>query len=306
MDVLLANEITPAMLVSTNAPERIGTQVEWSDQAWPAGSLVTRAATRRVYRAAYDVPSGGVPPEDNIAVATLPFWVDAGPMNRWAMFDKVMKTQTVGPPDGDLEVVIRPGVITDVWLANITNATAATVLVKDKTGGNVVYDETRGLSKTVTNFWDWWFAPFVFDTEKPFTGIPAYRQCEVTIKLTSAGNAGLGMVALGIPENLGCTLWNVDADFQRYTPTQANQSWGPVQQGGEITKDVSYQVFVKPDDAPRVDQFTKTAMNRLAVYIPSGNAKFAGIRIFGEMINARMGYPGPSHVPFDITVREFL
>lgn len=306
MDVLLANEITPAMLVSTNAPERIGAQVEWANTAWPAGSLVTRTATRRVYRAAYDVPAGGVPPEDNIAVAMLPFWVDVGPMNQWAMFDKAMKTQTVGPPDGDLEVVIRPGVITDAWLANISNATAAAVLVKDKTDGDVVYDETRGLSKPVTNYWDWWFAPFSLDTEKPFPGIPAYRKCEVTITLTSAGNAGLGMAALGKTESLGCTLWDVGADFQRYTANQGNQAWGPVQQGGVITKDVSYQVFVEPDDAPRVDRFTKNAMNRLAVYMPSGHPRFAGIRIFGEMTSARLGYPGPGHVPFDITVREFL
>lgn len=308
MDVLLANEITPEMVVSTNAPERRPGEVEWSNQAWPAGSVVTRTATQRVYRAAFDVPTGGVAPEENIAVAQLPYWVDSGPMNRQAMFDKVVKSQTVGPTGSDLVVVLKPGAITDVWLGNLTGATSASVLVKSKTGGAVIYDETRGLQKPVTNYWDWWFGPFEFDSEKPFSGIPAYRNSEVTITVSAgeSGTASIGMAALGKTENLGCTEWNVNASFQRYTPRQNSQLWGPAQQGGEITKDVTYRVFVKPDDAPRVDRFTKQAMNRLAVYVPSGHPNFAGIRIFGEMISADMGYPGPSYVPFDITVREFL
>lgn len=62
MDVLLSNEVT---IVSTNAPERRPGEVEWTNAAWPAGSIVTRSDTQRVYRAAYDVPSGGVPPEEN-------------------------------------------------------------------------------------------------------------------------------------------------------------------------------------------------------------------------------------------------
>lgn len=305
MNVLLSTEITPEMLVSTNAPERLSGQVEWSSQAWEVGSIVTRESTRRVYRAVYDVPAGKAPPEENIAVAQLPYWQDIGPMNQFAAFDKVVKSQTVGP-EGDLVIVLRPGAVTDIWLGNITGATAAHVVVKDEPDGEVVYDEFRELSRKVTNFWDWWFAPFVLDNESPFSGIPAYRNSEVTITLSSISGAALGMAALGKTENLGCTQWGVSSEFQRYSPAQVNQAWGPIQQGGEITKDVTYRVFVEPSEAPRVDRFTKDAMKRLAVYVPSGKPEFAGIRIFGEMINARIGYPGPNYVPFDITVREFL
>lgn len=294
------------MLVSTNAPERLPGQVEWSSQAWEVGAIVTRTQTRRVYRAVYDVPAGKAPPEENIAVAQLPYWQDIGPMNQWAAFDKVMKTQTIGP-EGDLVLVLQPGATTDLWLGNISGAIAVHAVVKDKPGGAVVYDETRSLLKPVTTYWDWWFADFEFDAEKPFNNIPAYRNSEVTITLTAgSGVASVGMVALGKTENWGCTEWGVNADFQRYTPAQPNQAWGPAQQGGEITKDVTYRVFVEPEDAPRVDRSAKDAMKRLAVYMPSGKPEFAGIRIFGEMINARMGYPTLNYVPFDITVREFL
>src|SRR5690606_5494359 len=146
-----------------NAPERLPGQVEWSAQAWTAGSIVTRTETRRVYRAVYDVPADKAPPEENIAIAQLPYWQDVGPMNQWAMFDKVVKTQTAGPEGDDLIVVLRPGVTTDLWLGNMAGATAAHVVVKDKPGGTAIYDENRELLKPVTTFWDWWFAPFEFD-----------------------------------------------------------------------------------------------------------------------------------------------
>lgn len=305
MNVLLSNQITPSMLISTNAPDRLPGQVEWSNQAWEVGSVVTRETTRRVYRAVYDVPSGKAPPEENIAVAQLPYWQDIGPMNQYAAFDNVVKTQTVGP-EGDLVMVLQPGITTDIWLGNISGATEVHVVIKDKPGGNIIFDETRGLSRKVTNYWDWWFAPFVMDNEAVFSGIPAYLNAEVTITLVSTSGASLGMAAMGKTENLGETQWDVNAEFQRYTPATNNQVWGPTQQGGEITKDVTYRVFVDPVEAPRVDRFAKDAMRRLAVYVPSDKPEFSGIRIFGEMINARMGYPTPNYVPFDITVREFL
>lgn len=310
MDVLLSTEITPDMVVSTNAPERLPGEVEWdadgpSSSGWPAGSIVTRTATRRAYRAAFDVPAGSVPPEENIAVAQLPYWQDLRPMNQWAMFDKVVKSQTVGP-SANLVVKVKPGAITDLWLGNLDNTTAAHVVVRDKTDGVIVYDERRELADKVTTAWDWCFAPFNLLRDVQFTGIPAYRNCEVTITLETGGVAAIGMAAIGTTERWGCTEWNVNAAFQRYSPGRSSQAWGPVQQGGVITKDVTYRIFVKPADAPRVDRSAKRAMNLLAVFVPHGDPRFAGIRIFGEMISADMGYPGPNYVPLDITVREFL
>lgn len=306
MDVLLATEITPAMLVSTTAPERLSGQAEWSSStAYPAGSVVTRTATRRVYRAVYAVPGAVGPPEDDISTNQLPYWQDFGPMNQWAMFDRQVRSQTVGPNDV-LEVVVKPGAISDIWLGNLDNVNAAQVVVKDKTGGTVVYDERRELAAKVTTAWDWCFAPFDLQRDAHFTGIPAYRQCEVTITLETGSVAAIGMAAIGRTERWGCTEWDVNASFQRYTPSRNDMSWGPVQQGGVVTKDVTYRVFVQPDDAPRVDESTKKTMNRLAVYVPHGDPKFAGIRIFGELTGAEMGYPHPNYVPLDITVREFL
>lgn len=305
MDVLPTTEITPAMLVNSNAPALLPGQSMWSTQAWAAGSVVAREETRRIYRAVYDVPSGGVPPEQNIADAQLPYWQEIGAMNQWAMFDGQMRTQTLHT--GDLIVVLRPGSISSAWVGNVRGVYAIRVIVRDGPDGNTVYDEIIYMQERTTTYWDWWFAPFRLLSDAIFSGIPAYRDCEVEIMFSGPGEIAVGMTAVGAGESWGITEWGVDADFQNYSTRNLNSPWGPSQPtGGEVTKDITYRVFVKPEDAPRVDKSLKSAMKRPAIYMPSGQPEFEGIRIFGQAISARLGYPHFNYVPLDITIREFL
>lgn len=307
MNVLLANEITPDMLVSSNAPVRLPGEVEWSDQAWTAGDLVTRTSTRRVYRAAYDVPAGKAPPEENIATAQLPYWQDLRPMNQWAMFDGMVQTQTVGPENEDLEVVIEPGAVNDVWLGGLVYANSAQVTVLNKPGGDVVYDQEKVLYKPVTTFWDWWFAPFSLSGDTMFAGIPAYTRSVVTIRVKTDATARIGMAAIGSAENLGYTLWDPETNYRNYSARQLDQKWGPSEgTGGVVTRDQNYIVSVRPDDAPRVSSFMDSAMRRPAVWLPHGDPKFEGIRGFGQAVDARMRYPNSAIVELSLHIRGFI
>lgn len=312
MDVLLANEITPSMIVSNNAPERLSDQVEWdadgpSSNGWPAGSVVTRTSTRRVYRAVYDVPKDADPPEENIANAQLPYWIDKGPMNKWGLFDGQVQTQTVGPEDEDLVIVLKPGPISNVWLGNLSLVNSVQVTLKDKTGGSVVYDQEHDMYEPVTTYWDWWFGPFKFATDVLFTGIPAYRSGELTITIKTGSTASVGMAAIGKTERLGCTLWDPETDFRNYAARQLDQTWGPSEgTGGVVTRDQRYSVIVEPEDAPRVSRFMDKAMRRPAVWIPHGHPKFEGIRGFGQAVGSRMRYPDPSHVNLSLEIRGFI
>lgn len=307
MDVLLANEITPAMLVSTNAPERLPDQVEWSNQAWPAGSAVTRTQTRRVYRAAYDVPAGGAPPDENIATAKLPYWIDIGPMNQWALFDGRVGTQTVGPLGDDLQIVLAPGVITNIWVGNISLVNSVEITVRNKPGGVIVYERESSLARPVTTYWDWWFAPLNLATDVMFSEIPAYRNCEVTLTFRTISPARIGMAAFGKSERLGKTLWDPETNHRNYSARQLDQQWGPSEgTGGVVTRDQSYTVIVDPDDAPRVSRFMERAMRLPAVYLPHGHPKFEGIRGFGQAVDSRMRYPNPAIVQLSMTIRGFI
>lgn len=304
MDVLLSTEITPAMLISTTAPERLPGQVEWSDQAWTTGSVVTRTSTRRVYKAAFDVPSGGVPPEENIAVAMLPYWVDIAPMNQWAMFDGLVKTRTEGP--GPLQVVLRPGPISSLWLGNMDNASRAEVVYRSSPGGPVVFDKEFDLSALVGDWEEYWFAPFLEQGDLTVNGIPSYNMGELNLTIESGGDVGVGMSALGSITRLGKTQWDPEADFRNYSARTLDTAQGPTGgTGGAVTRDVTYSVVVEPEDAPRVTRFLEQAMGRPGVWIPHGDPRFEGIRVFGQAISARLRYPAGICI-LSLTIRGFI
>lgn len=308
MNVLLATDITSAMLVSSNAPVRVDGQAEWDAIAYPAGATVTRASTRRVYKSAYAVPVDFLPPEEDIVVSQLPYWVDAGPMNQWGMFDGQVRTQTVGP-EGDLIVVLAPGVVTDLWIGNLANATSVHVVIRDKPGGVIIYNEYRELFRPVTTFWDWWFAPFVLAGDATFTGIPAYRNCEITITVSAGagGNASVGMVAVGKVENLGYTEYDAEVTLRNYAARQLDQRWGPTEgTGGIVTRDPTFTIVIEPEDAPRVTRFMETAMRRPGVWIPNGDPEYEGIRGFGQAVDARISYPNHGEVLLFLTIRGFI
>lgn len=304
MDVLLSTEITPDMLVSTTAPERLPGQVEWApDTAYPVGTRVTRTATRRVYRAVYAVPDTVGPPEEDIATNQLPYWIDVGPMNKWAMFDGQVKTQTHNT--GDLIVKLNPGPISSLWLGNMENAARAHI--ERRTGsGTLVFDETYELSSLVGDWEEYWFAPFLEQGDLPVNGIPSYNTGELTLTIESGGDVAVGMAALGNITNLGRTLWEPEADFRNWSARTLDTTRGPTEgTGGVATRDVTYSVIVEPQDAPRVTRFIEQAMGRPGVWIPHGDPRFEGIRVFGQAISARLQYL-PGRCILHLTIRGFI
>lgn len=305
MDVLLATQITPEMLVNTTAPERLPGQVEWAaDTAYTAGARVTRTETRRVYRAVYAVPDTVGPPEEDIATNQLPYWLDVGPMNQWAMFDGQVKTQT--HDSGDLVITLNPGPISSIWLGNMDNGARAVVQLRRGADGTLVFDETYELSALVGDWEEYWFAPFVEQGDLPVNGIPSYNSGELTIKIESGGDVAIGMVAVGNITRLGCTQWDPEADFRNWSAMSLDTTYGPTGgTGGTNTRDVTYSVIVEPEDAPRVTRFLEQAMGRPGVWIPHGDPRFEGIRVFGQAISARMRYPAGICI-LQLTIRGFI
>lgn len=289
MQVLLAKDITSAELLSSNAPEVVGDEVLWTNQVWPIGSTVYRTETQRIYRAAFEVPVDTGPPEVNIANAQLPYWVDMGPTNRWAMFDGLARTQTIGDP-GEMIIELDVPSLTDIWVGNISQATAVEALVRNGVDGDIIFQEEKSLSQPVTNYWDWWFAPFTLAGDVVFSGIPAYRNSVLTLRIISEGTPRVGMVAVGNTEYLGETDWRPSTDFRL--------------SHDNLYRELRATVHIGADEAPRVTRFMNRAMRRPAVWIPEEQPRFEGLRSFGQLVDSRMSYPSYDIVNLDITVRE--
>ncbi|WP_380925490.1 hypothetical protein [Sphingomonas leidyi] len=106
--------ITDATLTASNVPE--ADYPAWSAIAnYAAGERCTRAGTHRVYESAVDGNVGYDPAAGPVQ------WVDAGPTNRWAMFDQALGTTSTAT--GSIVVTVAPGVpITALAVLDVVGA----------------------------------------------------------------------------------------------------------------------------------------------------------------------------------------
>jgi hypothetical protein len=119
LQVLQPVIITDAMLVSSSVPQ--ADAAEWSaGTTYAAGTRVMKAATHRIYESLV-AGNVGANPE-----TFADRWVDAGPTNRWAMFDMAIGSATTA--SAPIAVTLRPG--SSVNGLALVDTNAATIRVQ--------------------------------------------------------------------------------------------------------------------------------------------------------------------------------
>jgi hypothetical protein len=199
MKIIKPTVITDAMLVSSSVPEPdIGEEAWVATKAYAAGNVVIRASTHRKYERKVAGTSAAPPESDAVN------WFDAGPTNRWAMFDRKVGTATTCA--GPLTVVLRVGPASGLGALELVGRGLKAVL-KDATGGTVVYTKTIGLDGTVIeSVYDWLFADFEQLTDAVMIDIPRhFTNGELMIELTGTSGVEIGVLQVGQVIEVGMT-----------------------------------------------------------------------------------------------------
>jgi hypothetical protein len=199
MKVLVPTPVTTAALLADNVPEADAS--EWSNNtSYAADAKVMKVASHRIYQAA--VPSNGVDPEGD----TTGHWVDIAPTNRWAMFDQVVGTATVGT--GVISLSLAAG---SVGSLAVIDTDADTVRVQVIQGGASIYDVTQATNAGGDQIQDW-EAYFFDDVGKVmsliFEGLPSYPDAQINVTITGAdatGPVSVGTLLVGNMAELGST-----------------------------------------------------------------------------------------------------
>ena len=167
---------------------------------YPLGATVS--ANQRIYESlAVNNTGNPVPilPETETA-----WWIDAGPTNKWGVFDLSSNTQTVC--SSPLTVVFAPG--ERISALGITGMSANAIIISATSvfgGGNVygpvIYDLN---TRIVNDGYDYAFEPFSTITSKAVFNVPPFSDIIVTISLSStSGNVKCGSVIAGTSTYLG-------------------------------------------------------------------------------------------------------
>jgi hypothetical protein len=201
--------IADAQFVSSTAPET--DFAAWNAAtAYTVGDSVIRTTTHRIYERLIGGTTATAPESDSVN------WLDVGPTNRWAMFDKAIGTVTsIATP---LTVVITPGIIDSLTLLDI-GGSSVDVSMKDEPGGATVFSHSYPLPDraTVLNWFDYFFTDIVPQSTLTLTSLPPYSTCQLTVTVNATTTARCGTLVVGRLFQIGKTLANPTVSIIDYS-----------------------------------------------------------------------------------------
>ncbi len=196
MNVIPPLTITSAILLSSTVADVSAGEIAWvSGAAYAAKDVRVREATGRKYER-ITAGAGTVPPElDTVN------WMDAGPSNKWAMFDLLRNSQTVSATP--VTVVLKPGKRIDSLALLGMEATSATISVT--VAGTVVYAKAQNLNNRETLSWsDYYRGAFSTQPSLVLFDLPPYSNAQITITLTNTtGAVKCGACVVGTAIHIG-------------------------------------------------------------------------------------------------------
>lgn len=201
--VLIASSVAEADYAAWNAATTYAT-----------GQRVIRTQTHRIYESPAGGNLGKIPESSPAA------WVDIGPTNRWAMFDRALGTRTTAA--GALTVTVAPGFVDSVALLNVSGATGVRVTMTS--GGVTVYDRTidMGDAALLTDWFDYFFADLAPRSDVTLTDLPLYGDGQLTVSLTGPGAVSCGAMVVGQAVEIGRTLRGSRVGIVDYSRKETN------------------------------------------------------------------------------------
>lgn len=199
MKIIKPTVITDAMLVSSTVAEPDVGEQEWvATKAYVKGDVAIRKSTHRKYERLAAGTTATAPESDKAN------WLDIGPTNRAAMFDRKVGTLTTSP--GNLTVVMRPGGTSGLGALELTGRELVT-RVRSAPGGPVIYEKTVSLDATIIESpYDWFFAEFEQRTDVVMTDLPQhYFNGELEVQLTGTAGVSMGVLQVGQVIEVGRT-----------------------------------------------------------------------------------------------------
>lgn len=138
------------------------------------------------------------------ALADPPTWLDMGVINPLRMFDGKLDSRTTAPDA--LTIAVNPGVIANGLALFNVSAQSVRVTMDDPVDG-MVYDSgdiTMLDNSAVSNWWEFFYSPYVAKADLALTDLPPYPDAEITITISNPGDvAAIGEMVLGRIQSIG-------------------------------------------------------------------------------------------------------
>ena len=303
LSVLVPIEIDDTKLVSSTVAET-DHPVWLPDATYAIGDRRISLVTHRVYESLAAGNIGHDPTDIDNRVGTTLWWFDVGATNKWAMLDGEVSTQTVAA--SPLTVILRPGAINSAFLAGL-DASALSIVVKDRPGGNVIYQYAGDLEASLpADYYEHFYDPFKMQTDFLATEIGAYNDCEVTFTLERfGGTVKCGVLAIGDLRPLGQTQYGAKAKPKSFSYIKVDEYGNNTIRRRKKAQDMTATAFVALSEANSVLDTISELLDVPCVWIGTDLPEYTGLRTYG-LGSAELSYDHPQDAILNLTVQGLI
>ncbi len=232
--------VSDSVLVETDVPE--SAYPAWSGAAtYGLGDRVHLASTHLVYESAVAGNSGNNP------VGSLQ-WVEVGPTNRWAMFDRSNSTQTA--KSTSFFYRLQPtGAFNAFALLGLTGAQSVRVRVTHPTLGSL-YDRTLDLTSlpVQAGWWEWFYGERRGPSLAVLMDVPGVIGAELRIDVTGTTALAAGVLIFGQAKALGMLVQQgARLGIQDYSRKEVNDFGDTVLVQRAFARRASFDIPIKAE-----------------------------------------------------------
>lgn len=240
LKIVKPQEVTDAMLVATDVPES-------SFPVWNSGTTYALAArvhlvsTHKVYESAIAGNTNNDP-------ASTAQWVEVGPTNRWAVFDRSNSTSTAKSTSFYYRL-LPSAAFNSVGLLGLVGAQTLRVRITHPTLG-LIFDRTVGLTGLPgqVGWWEWFFAPRTGPTLSVMTDLPGLPGSELRVDVTGATNLAAGVLLFGAAKDVGILVQQgARLGIQDYSRKETNEFGDLVLVQRAFAKRATFDVPIKAE-----------------------------------------------------------
>lgn len=298
------NTITDAMFLTGSVAEPSASETEWvSGAAITKGQERIRSSLHRVFKAAADIASSTVPPEEAPTV-----WQDMRPTDRYRVFGPIARAdnklvyqnQPLSMTTGDIEYRLAQRYANAVALFGLKGATwRVKVYDKPVADGGVLQDERSGsIKQPARGYWDYGYGQRFQRDRILVTGLPIYSNAEIRVSVEGSGSQvrALSQCEVGklrfLPGDWGGVLAGLRRTPKVFSVSKQedNGSTSVLIYGN--TYDMSGKVVLSGGQEDNTLIQLRNLLGRGAAFAPTLAPTFAQSLVFGLLESADVERPG--------------
>lgn len=288
-------DVNTAMMLSSVA-EVAGTS---DPAAWAAGTAYTlgQQASRivaggihKVYQRLIAGTTATAPESDAVN------WVYVSPTNRWKAFDAANETQTANTDD--IQMVIQPGVLCDSIAFDNLDADTIRVFVQGTTFDQTIQLKTR----SVANWFQYFFEPFKFKKSAVFTGIPLVTTNVIHVIIRKAAlTAKVGTCIPTLQRTIGYAEPGAQIGIIDYSTKSTDQFGSTTVVQRSFSKRMTMGVMCDNADVDAIEELLALYRATPVVWVGAGNA-FTSMVVYGyyKSFDIDIVYPTQSRCNIEI------